>query len=117
METNGDDSKLPPNLGIQNPTVIFCKVASAIFSLSVVSRRQGEGRYQGRWGTKAVFPGASHFCKNTPALANGIEPPARYALSEAMPKASRGYTNKTHLRGFQILRVRVGGLRLCSRDF
>jgi hypothetical protein len=31
--------------------------------------------------------GASHFCKNTPALANGI----------------RGYTDKTHLRGFQIL--------------
>lgn len=39
--------------------------------------------------------------KNTFALANGI----------------RGYTDKTHLRGFQILRVRVGGLRLYSRDF
>jgi hypothetical protein len=30
---------------------------------------------------------------------------------------NRGYTDKTHLRGFQIPRVRVGGLRLCSRDF
>ncbi|MEH2054937.1 MAG: hypothetical protein V7K97_01900 [Nostoc sp.] len=43
----------------------------------------------------------SNECKNTPALANGI----------------RGYTDKTHLRGFQILLVRVGGLSLCSRDF
>jgi len=25
-------------------------------------------------------------------------------------KALRGYTNKTHLRGFQILRVRVGAI-------
>lgn len=44
MEINGDDSKLPPNLGIQNPTAIFCKLASAVFSLYVVSPRQG------RWG-------------------------------------------------------------------
>ncbi|AFY32101.1 hypothetical protein Cal7507_1643 [Calothrix sp. PCC 7507] len=40
-------------------------------------------------------------CKNTPTPANRI----------------RGYTDKTHLRGFQIPKVRVGGLGLCSRDF
>jgi hypothetical protein len=55
METYGDDSKLPPNLGIQNPIAIFSQLASAAFSLRVVSRRQGEGRHQGRWGAKAVF--------------------------------------------------------------
>jgi hypothetical protein len=55
METDGDNSKLPPNLGIQNPTAIFCQVASAAFSLRIVSCRQGEGRQQGRWGAKAVF--------------------------------------------------------------
>lgn len=37
----------------------------------------------------------------------------RFALANEI----HGYTDKTHLRGFQILRVRLCGLRLCRRDF
>jgi hypothetical protein len=46
--------------------------------------------------------GASHFCKNTPALANGIRAPVASSLL-TRPTHWLGYTDKTHLRGFQIL--------------
>jgi hypothetical protein len=41
----------------------------------------------------------SQFAKFGCSRANGIEPPVRYAISESMPKALRGYTNKVRLRG------------------
>jgi hypothetical protein len=57
-----------------------------------------EGRYANDFAQeprsrKAVQAEDLNECKNTPDLANRI----------------RGYTDKTHLRGFQIPRVRVGG--------